>query len=437
MPNVFLIGDTSNRYNWGCRATTFQLRRMIEEVGTIAYALDTKFLNAPLTPAVQTVEKHPQNTIHELGKSYPPFLKTIAQRAIFKLSPLSLARIRALATHISPSSLPALAKGIKERKLFPNIAEAMERSDIVLINGEGSLMQDRGVGKLKLLFAYTAKEAFGKPTAIVNHTADFRNPALRRVAARVYPVLDDIVVREAHSMQMAKQIRPQDRLDFAADAAFLWSPASELMAKEEYSARHMGSEQSPHDASSMRGFDPAGSYICIGGSSAFSGKEGRFEELREAYRRLCGELGRIAPVVVTASSAPDEQILRPLADELRLPYLGLSTEIQQAVDVLGRAKAYVGGRWHPGILALTGGTPVVSFSANSDFKSRGLTELAGLAQDPIQASSIQGHLDTIVETTRAYVTEGEALRTRIKDRVAQLTATCRRNVRLVQEHAST
>jgi hypothetical protein len=47
MTSVFLVGDTSSRWNWGCRATTAALSSLIEEYATLAWRLDTTRLAHP------------------------------------------------------------------------------------------------------------------------------------------------------------------------------------------------------------------------------------------------------------------------------------------------------------------------------------------------------------------------------------------------------
>lgn len=154
--------------------------------------------------------------------------------------------------------------------------------------------------------------------------------------------------------------------------------------------------------------------------------------MTESYRRLCERLGKIAQVVLTVSSQPDDRILGPVAKQLGLPIFGFATPSQQAVDILGNAAAYVGGRWHPGIMALTGGTPLVSFSANSDFKSKGLVEMVGLDQPAFSAWEIDASLDEIVALTKQRIEEGDALRQRLLISVRELRSTCQKHVELMR-----
>ncbi len=92
----------------------------------------------------------------------------------------------------------------------------------------------------------------------------------------------------------------------------------------------------------------------------------------------------------------------------------LATPVQQAVDVLGNADAYIGGRWHSSIFALRGGTPVCLLSANT-FKMKALAEIAGLYPPALDAGNLEDARVTIGEQLTRYLEEGDGLRRRLRD----------------------
>ncbi len=428
MKKVFFIGDTSNRRNWGCRATTLKLRELIGTAGHIQFTLDTSRPHAKLTPRLPyqspiSQEETPR-TLKALVKA--TFRETISP-ALIRLHPASLERRSILIEHARLQEFHKLATLIGEGRIFRNIGDAMSSCDAVIINGEGSFMKNRTIGRFKLLLALAAKTQFNKPVAIVNHSADVRHPAFGALAEAIYPVIDDALFREHYSLDTTGKLRNGKPHGFAADSAFLYQPLDrETFAR--VSGRPDYYSIWPEDA---RSFDPTRPYICVGGSSVYLGQSAEFARLREAFEQLCLRLQRLAPVVLTASSQPDDALLRPVAAKLGLPFLGLSTPVQQAVDVLGNAAAYVGGRWHPGIMALTGGTPIVSFSANTDYKSDGLINLAGLSQPRFPALRLGDDLDAIVDLTSQYLRD-DGLRIRLGKAVSALRETCAENVRLLK-----
>ena len=425
--NILLIGDTSNRHNWGCRATSFQLRSLLQEAGTLTGSVDTSFLTDPVEPHLSFSRREQLSRSPANRSGLRSAMFDSVSPLLFRARPELIARFKRMVDLMGPDDLNPMADAIAEARIFPHIAAAIADADAVFINGEGSFLKNRGVSRFKMLFAYVARTRFGKKTAIVNHTADLRSPALQTLAEKVYPVLDDCLFRESYSLTQARELRLNPKAEFAADCAFLFDPISpqifgQVAGRTDYLSIY------PENAT---GFDPRHPYICVGGSSAYLESENAFDRLRHGYEALCERLMRHAPVVMTASSYPDDIILRPVARKLGLPFLGLATPVQQATDVLGNAAAYVGGRWHPSILAMTGGTPIISFSANSDYKSRGINNLAGLDQPTISSFSIDEAFPLIERIIADHLDKGEALRGKIRERVEGLRHSCRRTLRML------
>lgn len=59
---------------------------------------------------------------------------------------------------------------------------------------------------------------------------------------------------------------------------------------------------------------------------------------------------------LAAPDEPDLKIKRKVQAALSLPLLGIHLPVRQAIDIIANAVVHVGGRWHPGIFAATGGT---------------------------------------------------------------------------------
>lgn len=426
MKQVFFVGDTSNRGNWGCRATTLKLRELVQGVAEVRYAFDTSRPHMELTARLpyqpeKAVSLRRKNPLKDRAKLA---LRKIIDPRMLRSSPRALQHRLGLLEYAEFADFQQIAALMRGRHILANIANAIDGSDVVFINGEGSVMQNRLSGRLKLLIAYAAKAEFGKAVVIANHSADIRHPAFSKIAQAIYPLVDDALFREQYSLEATGQLRAGKPHAFAADAAFRFEPLDRdtlirVSGRTDYCTIW------PDDA---RSFDPAKPYICVGGSSVYLGRSESFSRLRAEYTELCQQLQRLAPVVLTASSQPDDVLLRPIAAQLNLPFFGLSTPVQQAVDLLGNAAAYVGGRWHPGILALTGGTPIVSLSANTDYKSNGLTHMAGLTQPPIPAMDVKKNTPMLLELTSTYIRD-VTLRSKLLGTAARLRLSALDNVR--------
>jgi polysaccharide pyruvyl transferase WcaK-like protein len=128
-------------------------------------------------------------------------------------------------------------------------------------------------------------------------------------------------------------------------------------------------------------------------------------------------------IVLTVSDIVDQHVMRRLAASLALPLIGVTTPVQQAVDIVGNADAYVGGRWHPAIFALSGGSPVIALSGKT-FKMQALADAAGLSTAVYDAFQVGRDRESIGRTLIAQLEQGGALRRRLKawaDGQAQLS----------------
>ena len=136
--------------------------------------------------------------------------------------------------------------------------------------------------------------------------------------------------------------------------------------------------------------------------------------LRNDYALLIGHIQSRyrGQIVLTAADQLDETLFRPLGSRLNLPVIGLTTPLQQAVDILGNADAYIGGRWHPSIFALRGGAPIVVLSART-FKMQALSRMAGLSPDAFDVWSLAGKKEAIATQLMEHLEAGHGLRERL------------------------
>jgi polysaccharide pyruvyl transferase WcaK-like protein len=156
-------------------------------------------------------------------------------------------------------------------------------------------------------------------------------------------------------------------------------------------------------------FNPAEPYICIGGSSIYH--YSKSYDAERGFSKLINHIRSIysGQIVLTASDARDQTIYRPIAKRLNLPLVGVSTPVQQAVDIVGNAQAYIGGRWHSSIFALRGGTPVVPLSSLT-FKMEALSQMAGLPSVVFGALDLEHQKVAIGQQLQSYLEQGQELR---------------------------
>jgi len=415
---VLLINDSSSDPNWGDRAAAFALKAMIREAG------------GEITASISELElgtsTFGRRTTHLEPSADPGTTPTIAfgarggAKALAKkwTPPILWETVRSVAgrLNLGPSRtvIPANWEGFEKAassvaenaEIWPDLFRAVEEADVVIVHGDGCMMGNGLVARTELFLSYLIKKYLGRPVIIVNHTADFSDPDLRRIAQKVYPLFDDIVFRDPISPNRCSEFCagryvPDTAFRFGPLAPAVWLPV----------ARRPGYFDVWPDTAE---FDPGEPYLCMGGSSAL-GAASHPSELTKGFALLAGHIRSIyrGQIVLTVADPMDELIFRPIAAALELPLIGLTTPVQQAVDILGNAEAYIGGRWHSGIFALRGGAPIVALSAKT-FKMQALSQMAGLSPTTFDIWKVGEEKADIGRQVLEYLGGGEELRKRLR-----------------------
>lgn len=400
---VLFVNDSSTSYNWGGRAATGPLRMMIRHAGgdivkTITLD-DLIHSSLDLAPRPGTRER----TLREVVKLFvPPVILDVRRAAIRRFGAI---RRDAFIPGSWADYGRCLAKVLGEEPPWPGLLKAIEDIDIAVVHGDGDISGTFVVPRTLLFLSYLIKKRFNKPIIMVDHSADFDHPDLLRVAEEVYPLFDDVVFRDQISREQCKTFC-EGR--FAADTAFWFKPAP----RETWTpiaGRSTYFDVWPDTAP----FDPSEPYLCVGGSSLFNGAKDCGAILR-GYGLLIQHLQSTysGKILLTVSDVVDQSIFRTLAERFRLPLIGVATPVQQAVDILGNADAYIGGRWHPSIFALRGGTPLVALSGQT-FKMQALSDMTGLSSAAFDALDLGHETRAISRQLSLCLEQGSDLRSRL------------------------
>jgi hypothetical protein len=409
--NVLFINDSTSSANWGDRAAAIALKHMIvASECRISGILSEESLKRSLfsrpEPALRDEKRaHFGMFGRATGLLAPPLLLKAQQRISARLHGSRRNFIADMLPESWRDFEPCLQKVLRMRATNGGIFDMIEQADIAIIHGDGCMAGNARIARAELFAAYMIRKHFKKPVAIVNHTADFDHPNLREIAQRIYPMLDDVVFRDSISEERCRSFCNGK---VAADSAFLFEPSPpELWLP--VARRPTYFDVWPDTAT----FDPAEPYICIGGSSLYFYNK-QFDPVAAFTDFILHVKSRYSgQVVLTASDLRDEIIFRPIAKSLGIPLVGLTTPVQQAIDIVGNAQAYIGGRWHPSIFALRGGTPIIPISSQT-FKMRALAEMSGMSSTVFDAMKLNQEAGAISLQLNDYLAQGAALRSRLR-----------------------
>ena len=298
------------------------------------------------------------------------------------------------------------------------VGTALRECDAVLMNGENYIRPQVLKGRMLLLLAYLASQVFGKRCVLTNLALDLSEPALAQIVAQVLPGLSEVHVRDEESLSRLRALCPGLAARLIPDVG--WTATPRRLAEWAALARRDGHLSAWPDV--VEGFDPVQHYVTLGASSRFAGDEAAARDAVPAFVELARRLGDLAPqVLLVASCEVDAAIMRRVAAQAGLPLLGLNVPVVQAIDVLGNARLHVGGRWHAGIFATTGGTPLVALDSNSH-KMRTLARELQPEAPVFDALRLAQETDALVAWARKQLDGGEALRSRLSGHAAAARA---------------
>lgn len=405
--NVLLINDSTSNPNWGDRAAAVSLKKMITMAGgNIIDTFSEDELKSSSFFSYQSnfiEQKNSRFLVEKIKLFSPPIVSRVKEKISSKFSSRQK-------FHLIPEAwddFGSSAKRLTENKhLYQRFLSAIEKMDVAVIHGDGCMVGNGVLPRTELFLTFLIKSFFKKPVIITNHTADFDHPNLLNIAQKIYPLFDDVVFRDPISKE---RCRAFCHGRFVPDSAFLFEPMSSEIWKT-VACRSTYFDVWPDTAQ----FDPMTPYICLGGSSIFS--YDRFpSEIIDDYSFLIKYIQSIysGQLVLTVSDVVDQPIFRALAKDFKLPLVGLTTSVQQAVDIIGNAEAYIGGRWHPSIFALRGGTPIISLSSKT-FKMQALVAMAGLPRMTFDSLNLKSEQKSIGDQLIAYIDQGVELRNKIQ-----------------------
>ncbi len=306
------------------------------------------------------------------------------------------------------------------RDLHDRVAAA----DLVVINGEGDVVFGRPVRRHVRFFAAMVHLArdLGKPVAFVNTMLSDcartgRDPAAFAMTRAALAACDLVTVRDHRSLALARDEMGLAHARLIPDALFHW-----------YDRQQRARQQLPTDGDFLIApperehyfgrLDLGGDYICVGGNSRVT-LPGELPRIAAAYADLCASLLELGYPVHVAISDGRDGFLEDVARDLGLGVIPLGTPIHLAAAVLGRARLFVSGRYHPTIMAALGGTPCIYLDTGAH-KMQSLAGLLAEDSEPVfSAAPDTDEIAQIRELAAARLAAGATLRDHLSTLAAQ------------------
>lgn len=292
---AFLINDTENTYHWGCYGTSHQIKKQLTQAGY------TEILSLP----VYTIPKLP---------NIPQRVEDFGDKTQFI-----------------------------ER--FRPIANAIMASDVVVVNGEGTI-HDFNSGPRALLFLiYAAKHFFNKKVYLLNHSC-YPNSGLDHVMdyyRAAYNACEFVAARESLSAHIIRV-----SLGVDCEQSFDSLPLS---------VRDIA-ENIPENIFSQP-------YVCLSGAVNYDFSRSQFvsEQIKERYpnHRQIYLVGAKAEAV----RQHDLMVFEHLKQFLPDLELFDAKSFEDWLSVIKHAEILISGRYHYSIAAMCFTTPMIYFSSNT------------------------------------------------------------------------
>jgi hypothetical protein len=410
-----LVGDNRDRSNLGCRATSIALSDLLRDRIDVDTVIRGGTVERPL-PAP--------------GLPKPGVMRRVASIASHSSTGWRSAAALPLAMRpdIAMGEPAEVARGLRRLaardEAVAQLVHDVETAEIVVVNGEGDLILTQPPRR-KLVFLLAVIELahqLGTPCAYVNamvsdppgggrgdHVAAWARQALQRCRL--------VALRDEWSLDLARRLDLHAAPRWIPDALFTWHDLLPLELKDDALAR----QGWPFEGSPRLDLDDD-PYVCLSGSSAYSGR-GRRPPV-SGYVDLVERLQAREVRVVLVEGAEADGFLREVAERTGAPLLPWATNIYVTGTILARSRVFISGRHHPTILAALGGSLPVMIGSNSH-KNVSLQALLGIeAPREVDAalgpSAVDATFDQAMHAVRGHDDEARvALRARCGELAAR------------------
>jgi len=313
--------------------------------------------------------------------------------------------------------------------------DAVRRHDTIVIDGDGDMIfkEEPRRNLLADLALIELGHHLGKDIYYVNALfsdcpVTGRNEALADHCVRALEKCETVAFRDPASLELAEGM--SDTLDatWFPDSLFSWFDALQDSHEHVPSDGDFVVPYPQEQAEHFGELDFGMPYVCITG-----GSRAAFDQER-AFKGYCGlveQLRRLDLPVYLVPTCYGDRFLRDVAAETGAPFVPTEVPIMMGGAILANARLLVTGRYHPSIMAASGGTPCVFLGADSH-KTSSLQRLLGY-DEPVTFSAVpdSGETDDILARSRELMNRGQPLRDVLQDAAGTRAAETERLAMLV------
>jgi hypothetical protein len=417
---MLLAWNTTQRLNWGARgahAATYQLlSEAFEEVERLSGLYQTK--SYPINYTL------PDRIAYPLSRQRDRFL---VAKVYDKLERLTGGQWDYLSN--SPQTSAERVIQNKDKKYFGGLVDKVENSEKVVVDGNGDMIFKSSPKRnlivdlvLVELASKLGKEVFYVNSVFADGSVTERNEVLAQTCLASLRKCRAVAFRDPTSLQLSQQMDASLDAQWIPDSLFYWY---DYFADSRSELPRNGSYAIPFTQEDRIGrhkdLDLGGSYICVTGGS---GAAMTPEKASRGYSQLVNQLQKLDPPVYLVPTCSGDSFLYDVADETQTPIVPAEVPILMGGALLANARVFVTGRYHPAIMAASGGTPCVFLGADSH-KTRSLQQLLEYEHPQVySAVPSPDEQNDILEQCRTLLRRGQEAR----DRVQHEAAECARQV---------
>lgn len=409
-----VYNDRRNRLNWGARSTGKALWMLLNKEHDIFYRFDLP-VNFVLSRVGLVFERLQQKSKAKL------WFYSIRLLSLFFTKLPWWGPKRILTSNIDETSALIL-KYAQRNKYLKDLIENIKNADALVINGEGSLIIGNPTRKEVFFYFALIKIAkeFGKQTYYINaiaseNTFTGKNDTDKIHFIESFVYCDKILVRDPYSLQYLINCNFPEKIKYVPDSLFTWKKYLD----HGLDVPKFGDSilPFPDEITDYGKFDFNLPYLCITGSSIYiTMSDGvNYDDVINRYILLVSKLKELGINIFLMESCSNDAFLYKVAKFTNTLVVPSKINLIQALSILAHARIYIGGRYHPGIMASLGGTPCIFLESNSH-KTQSLQKMLDYDEVRTHSSFLPDKdIEDIFKRCKYYLENQTTIRNKIKE----------------------